>query len=46
VELRHFGDMSYQEIAHTLDIPLSDVKSRLFRGRRKLRERLGDVWNT
>ncbi|MBU0492550.1 MAG: sigma-70 family RNA polymerase sigma factor [Chloroflexi bacterium] len=46
VELRHFGDLSYDEIAQTLDIPLSDVKSRLFRGRRKLRERLGDVWHT
>jgi RNA polymerase sigma-70 factor (ECF subfamily) len=45
VELRHFGGLSYDEIAQTLDIPLSDVKSRLFRGRRQLRERLHDVWN-
>lgn len=45
VELRHFGGLSYDEIARTLDIPLSDVKSRLFRGRRKLRERLRDVWH-
>jgi RNA polymerase sigma-70 factor (ECF subfamily) len=41
VELRHFQDLAYDEIAATLGIPLSDVKSHLFRARRLLRERLG-----
>ena len=40
VELRHFQDMSYDEIAATLRIPLSDVKSHLFRARRLLAARL------
>jgi RNA polymerase sigma-70 factor (ECF subfamily) len=40
VELRHFQDRSYEEIAETLGISLSDVKSHLFRARRLLRERL------
>jgi RNA polymerase sigma-70 factor (ECF subfamily) len=40
VELRHFQDLSYDEIAAALNIPLSDVKSHLFRARRMLRERL------
>lgn len=38
VELRHFQDLSYEEIATTLGIPLSDVKSHLFRARRLLRQ--------
>lgn len=41
IELRHFQEMSYDEIAAALDIPLSDVKSRLFRARRILAEKLG-----
>ena len=40
IELRHYQELSYQEIAETLDIPLSDVKSYLFRGRKLLAERL------
>jgi RNA polymerase sigma-70 factor (ECF subfamily) len=40
VELRHFQDLSYDQIAEALGIPLSDVKSHLFRARRMLRERL------
>jgi RNA polymerase sigma factor (sigma-70 family) len=40
IELRHFQGLSYDEIAAALRIPLSDVKSRLFRARRMLRERL------
>lgn len=42
VELRHFQELSYEEIAAALAIPLSDVKSHLFRARRLLRERLGE----
>jgi len=40
IELRHFQDLSYAEIAETLDRPLSDVKSDLFRARKLLAETL------
>ncbi len=38
VELRHFQEMSYDEIADALDISVSDVKSHLFRARQKLKD--------
>jgi RNA polymerase sigma-70 factor (ECF subfamily) len=41
VELRHFQELSYTEMAETLDRPLSDIKSDLFRARRMLVEKLG-----
>jgi RNA polymerase sigma-70 factor (ECF subfamily) len=40
VELRHYQEMSYDEIAKELNIPLSDVKSHLFRARKLLAEKL------
>lgn len=40
IELRHFQDLSYTEIAEQLNLPLSDVKSHLFRARRLLAEKL------
>lgn len=40
IELRHFQEMAYDEIAATLGLPLSDVKSHLFRARRALRRLL------
>jgi len=40
VELRHYQELSYDEIANELDIPLSDVKSHLFRARKLLVEKL------
>ena len=42
IELRHFQTMDYAEIAKTLSIPISDVKSHLHRARRRLAERLGN----
>ena len=38
IELSHFQEMSYAEIAAALDLPLSDVKSHLFRARKRLAE--------
>lgn len=40
IELRHARQLSYQAIADKLDIPLSSVKSRLFRARQQLRKSL------
>jgi RNA polymerase sigma-70 factor, ECF subfamily len=40
IELRHYQELSYDEIASELKIPLSDVKSNLFRARKLLAEKL------
>jgi len=40
IELRHFQELSYFEISKALNIPLSDVKSHLFRARKSLAQRL------
>jgi len=40
VVLSDIEDLSYQEMAEVLEIPVGTVKSRLFRGRRILQERL------
>ncbi len=40
IELRHFQELSYLEISKVLNIPLSDVKSHLFRARKSLAQRL------
>lgn len=40
IELRHFQEMSYAEISAELQVPLSDVKSHLFRARKLLAKRL------
>jgi len=40
--LRHFGELSYEEIATMKKLPLGTVKNKLFRGRQMLKERLGD----
>lgn len=38
IVLKEVDDLSYEEIAATLDLPLSTVKTRLFRARRALKE--------
>lgn len=40
IELRHYQELSYDEIAREMNIPLSDVKSHLFRARKILAEKL------
>ena len=45
VELRYFGEMSYEEISTRLEIDLSIVKVRLFRARKMLAEKLQQLHN-
>jgi RNA polymerase sigma-70 factor (ECF subfamily) len=40
--MRHFGELSYEEIATVKELPLGTVKNKLFRGRQMLKEKLGD----
>lgn len=40
IVLRHFGDLSYDEIAELKEMPLGTVKNKLFRGRQMLKKRL------
>ncbi len=40
IVLRHVEDMTYEEMAQVLDVPLGTVKTWLFRGREKLKELL------
>lgn len=42
IVLRHFGDLSYDEIATSQEMPLGTVKNKLFRGRQMLKETLRD----
>jgi len=42
VILRYVQDMSYNEIADSLELPLNTVKSYLFRARGQLQQLLGD----
>lgn len=42
IELRHFGELSYEEIAELKDMPLGTVKNKLFRGRQMLKAKLAD----
>jgi RNA polymerase sigma-70 factor, ECF subfamily len=40
--LRHYGELSYDEIATLKKMPLGTVKNKLFRGRQMLKEKLAD----
>ena len=43
--LYSYEEMSYQEIADTLDVPLGTVMSRLFHARKKIKEQLPPDWD-
>lgn len=42
IVLRHFGELSYDEIATVKEMPLGTVKNKLFRGRQMLKEKLAE----
>ncbi|MEO6260749.1 MAG: sigma-70 family RNA polymerase sigma factor [Thermoanaerobaculia bacterium] len=42
IQLRHFAELSYEEIASMKKLPLGTVKNKLFRARNLLKEALGD----
>lgn len=42
IVLRHYGELSYDEIATLKRMPLGTVKNKLFRGRQMLKEKLRD----
>ncbi len=42
ISLRHYGELSYDEIAKLKEMPLGTVKNKLFRGRQMLKEKLSD----
>ncbi len=42
IVLRHYGELSYEEIASLKEMPLGTVKNKLFRGRQMLKEKLAD----
>ena len=44
IVLRHAGDLSYEEIAEALELPIGTVKTRIFRARDALRQSLSDLF--
>lgn len=40
--LRHYGELSYDDIANMKEMPLGTVKNKLFRGRQMLKQKLAD----
>ena len=42
IVLRHFGELSYDEIATLKGMPLGTVKNKLFRGRQMMKDKLRD----
>ncbi len=44
IELRHFQEMNYQEIADALNLPLNTAKSHLFRARKLLAKKLENAY--
>lgn len=40
IAMKHFEEMSYEQIAQALDIPIGTVMSRLFHARKALKEQM------
>ena len=45
IHLRFAAGLSYEQIAHTLEIPIGTVRSRLHRGLKAIKENVGDWEN-
>ena len=45
IHLRFAAGLSYEQIAHTLEIPIGTVRSRLHRGLKTIKENVGDWEN-
>ena len=43
IVLRHAADLSYEEIAEALELPIGTVKTRIFRAREALRRSLAEL---
>ena len=41
LELHHYQDLKYREIAETLDVPIGTVMNRIFRARKKMAATIG-----
>ncbi|HET7711967.1 MAG TPA: sigma-70 family RNA polymerase sigma factor [Thermoanaerobaculia bacterium] len=46
IQLRHYAELSYEEIASMKKLPLGTVKNKLFRARNLLKETLGEFVET
>jgi RNA polymerase sigma-70 factor (ECF subfamily) len=46
MQLRDIDEFTYQEIADTLEMPLSQVKTNIFRARKSVRNKLMALWTT
>ncbi|MEO1366219.1 MAG: sigma-70 family RNA polymerase sigma factor [Acidobacteriota bacterium] len=42
ISMRHYAELSYDDIAKLKDMPLGTVKNKLFRGRQMLKDKLSD----
>ena len=42
ISMRHYAELSYDDIARLKDMPLGTVKNKLFRGRQMLKEKLAE----
>ncbi|MCP4044097.1 MAG: sigma-70 family RNA polymerase sigma factor, partial [Gammaproteobacteria bacterium] len=45
ITLRELEGLSYEEIAQTMDCPIGTVRSRIFRAREAINQRLGPLLN-
>ena len=46
MQLRDMDEFTYQEISDTLEMPLAQVKTNIFRARKSIRNKLTALWTT